>query len=136
MSRENVELVARLYELNERGEFDEMLDAADPDVEVDLSDRLPDEGVLRGRDAYRSYLEGGFEVWADFRTEVEELLDAGDAVVALVRSVAVGEGSGAEVEERTAHVIWLRDGTPYRLKVFTSRTEALEAAGLPVLRPD
>jgi ketosteroid isomerase-like protein len=136
MPRENVEIVASLYELYARGEIDDMLDRVDPDIEVDLSDRLPDEGVLCGRDAYRSFLEGGFEIWADFRTEVEQLLDAGDAVVALVRSVAVGEGSGAEVEERIAHVVWLRDGTPYRMKVFTSPDQALEAAGLPVLRPD
>jgi ketosteroid isomerase-like protein len=74
-------------------------------------------------------------MWSEFRVDVEELLDAGDAVVALVRSVAVGEGSGAEVSERVAHVLWLRDGTPYRLKVFGSREAALEAAGLSE-RPD
>lgn len=61
---------------------------------------------------------------------MEELLDAGDAVVALIRSTAVGRGSGVEVQERIAHVAWMRDGTPYRVKVFTDRARALEAAGL------
>jgi ketosteroid isomerase-like protein len=136
VSRKNVEFVARLYELYGRGEIDELLAGVDPDVEVDLSDRLPDQGILRGHDGYRSFLEKGFEIWADFRVEVEELLDAGDAVVVLTRSVAVGEGSGAQVEERIAHVVWLRDETAYRLKVFTSREQALQAAGLPVLRAD
>jgi ketosteroid isomerase-like protein len=131
VSRENVEIVARLYELYGRGEIEQLLAGVDPDVEVDLSDRLPDGGILYGHDAYRSFLEGGFEIWAEFRVEVEELLDAGDAVVVLTRSVAVGEGSGAEVEERIAHVVWLRDGAAHRLKVFTSREQALQAAGLP-----
>jgi ketosteroid isomerase-like protein len=107
-----------------------MLAGMDPDLEFDVSDRLPDEGVFRGREAYRSFLEGGFDVWAEFRVEVEELLDAGDAVVALIRSVAVGHWSGVEVEERIAHVAWMRDGTPYRVKVFADRGRALEAAGL------
>ena len=35
-----------------------------------------------------------------------------------------------EVEERIAHVAWMRDGTPYRIKVFSDRERALEAAGL------
>ena len=61
---------------------------------------------------------------------MEGLLDAGDAVVALIRSTAIGQGSGAEVEERIAHVAWMRDGVPYRVKVFTDRKRALEAAGL------
>jgi ketosteroid isomerase-like protein len=114
----------------ERGDIDGMLAEMDPDVEVDVSDRLPDEGVFRGRDAYRTFLERGFDIWAEFRVEVEELLDAGDVVVAFIRSVAVGDGSGAEVEERIAHVAWMRDGTPYRIKVFSDRERALEAAGL------
>ena len=130
MSQENLEAAARLYALYERGDIDGMLAGMDPDLEFDVSDRLPDEGVLRGREAYRSFLERSFDVWAEFRVEVEELLDAGDAVVALVRSVAVGQGSGVEVEERIAHVAWLRDGTPYRVKVFTDRERAIEAAGL------
>ena len=130
MSQENLEAATRLYDLYELGDIDGMLAGMDPDLELDVSDRLPDEGVLRGRDAYRSFLQRSFDVWAEFRVEVEELLDGGDAVVALVRSVAVGQGSGVEVEERIAHVAWLRDGTPYRIKVFTDRERALEAAGL------
>ena len=130
MSRENLEAAAALYELYEQGDIGAMVSRMDPDLEVDLSDRLPDEGVLHGREAYRAFLERSFDVWAEFRVEVEELLDAGDAVVALVRSTAVGQGSGAEVEERIAHVAWMRGGVPYRLKVFTDRARALEAVGL------
>ncbi len=130
MSRENVEAAARLYELYQRGDIEGMLARMDPDVELDLSDRLPDEGVFRGREAYRSFLASGFEMWAEFRIEVEEILDAGDAVVALIRSMAVGDGSGAQVDERIAHVAWMRDGIPYRIKVYASRERALEAAGI------
>jgi ketosteroid isomerase-like protein len=130
MSQENVEVAAGIYNLYARGDIDGMLARMHPDVEVDVTDRLPDEGILRGRDAYRSFLQRTFGIWAEFRVEVEELLDAGDAVVGLVRTVGVGRGSGIEVQERIAHVTWIRDGTPYRMKVFTERERALEAAGL------
>jgi ketosteroid isomerase-like protein len=130
MSRENLEAAAALYELYEQGEADEMVARMDPDVELDVSDRLPDEGVLRGREAYKSFLERSFDVWSEFRVEVEELRDAGDAVVAFVRSTAIGQGSGIQVNERIAHVAWMRDGIPYRVKIFGNRERALEAAGL------
>jgi ketosteroid isomerase-like protein len=132
MSGENVQIVADLYELYARGDVEALLGRVDPDVEVDLTDRLPDEEVMRGREAYRSFLESGFDIWAEFRVEVEELVDAGDAVIVMVRTVAVGEGSGVEVSERVAHVVWLRDGTAYRLKMFADREAALEATGSPV----
>ena len=130
MSRENLEVAAKLYELYERGDIDGMVSRMAPEVELDVSDRLPDAGIHRGRDAYRDFLESSFDIWAEFRVEVEDLLDAGDAVVAFVRATAVGQGSGAEVQERIAHVAWLRDGVPYRVKVFTDRARALEAVGL------
>jgi ketosteroid isomerase-like protein len=130
MSRENLEAAAALYELYEQGKLDQMVAGMDPDVELDVSDRLPDEGVLRGREAYRSFLERSFDVWSEFRVEVEELLDAGDMVVAFVRSTAIGQGSGITVDERIAHVAWMRNGIPYRVMVFGDRERALEAAGL------
>jgi ketosteroid isomerase-like protein len=130
MSQENMEVVGKLYEAFARGEIDSILAQVDPEIEFDLSDRLPDEGIHRGREAYRQFLKRTFELWAGFRVEVEELLDVGDAVVALIHTTATGRASGIEVDERVAHVFWLRDATPYRFKVFGERAKALEAAGL------
>jgi ketosteroid isomerase-like protein len=73
MSRENLEAAAALYELYERGDIGAMVSRMDPDLEVDLSDRLPDAGVLHGREAYRAFLETSFDVWAEFRVEAEAI---------------------------------------------------------------
>ena len=129
MSQENVKVVSKLYDAFARRDIDGVLAQVDPEIEFDLSDRLPDEGIHRGREAYRQFLERTFELWADFRVEVEDLLDAGDATVALIHTTATGRISGIEIDERVAHVFWLRDATPYRFKVFTERVNALEAAG-------
>jgi ketosteroid isomerase-like protein len=130
MSSRNVEIVRRLYQDFNQGALDSMLEGANADVEFDASERLPDEGVIRGRDAYRRFFERTFDTWERFVVEVDELLDAGDAVVALVRLSGVGKSSQVTVEESTAHVIWLREGRPYRVKVFADRDDALRAAGL------
>jgi uncharacterized protein len=130
MSRSNVDVVRRLYEAFNQGAVDSVLEQVGPDLEFDASERLPDEGVMHGRDAYRRFLERTFETWARFRVEVDELLDAGDAVVAVVRIAGVGRASEVAVAERSAHVLWLRDGRPYRVKVFADRDEALRAVGL------
>src|SRR5919198_4016635 len=127
MSQENVEVVRRIYDAFAAGDIESLLSTVDPEIEFDLPDRLPDEGLHRGREAYRQFLKRTFELWADFRVEVEELLDAGDAVVALIHTTATGRGSGIEIDERVGHIFWFRDETPYRFKVFSDRNEALEA---------
>ena len=40
-----------------------MLEGANANVEFDASERLPDEGVIRGRDAYRRFFERTFDTW-------------------------------------------------------------------------
>ena len=130
MSQENVEVVSKIYEAFAAGDIESLLSRVDPEIEFDLSDRLPDEGLHRGREAYRQFLKRTFELWADFRVEVGELLDAGDAVVALIHTSATGRTSGIEIDERVGHIFWLRDETPFRFKVFSDRKDALEAAGL------
>ena len=42
-----------------------------------------------------------------------------------------GKGSGVEVEADFAFVFTIRQGKLLRWQMFTSREEALEAAGLP-----
>jgi ketosteroid isomerase-like protein len=120
-----------LVELHGRGEFDAMLEVVDPDFELDVTERLPDQDVIRGREAYGDFLRNGFEMWSEFRIEIEELIDAGDdVVVAFVRTEAVGQGSGAPVSERIAYVGRFRDGLVHRLKAYPDRADALAAVGL------
>ena len=118
MSRENLEVAARLYAMYERGDIDGMLAEMDPEVEFDLTDRLPDEGVLRGREAYRSFLEQGFDIWAEFRIEVEELLDAGNAVVAFVVRIEMAAEAVKGWESAHRHVALASNEWVLGVKVF------------------
>lgn len=86
--------------------------------------------MIRGRDAYRRFFERTFDTWERFVAEVDELVDAGDAVVALVRISGGGEGQpgGRGGAGGSRHMAARRPALP--VKVFADRDDALRAAGL------
>jgi ketosteroid isomerase-like protein len=70
------------------------------------------------------------EVWDDFRFEVEELIDAGEQVVPVVRLLGKGKGSGVPVDQQDIHLWTMRDGKCSRDVVYRDRAETLQAAGV------
>jgi ketosteroid isomerase-like protein len=132
MSEENVEMVRRAYVALTRGDAELLRDMAPPDFTVDFSHRLVDPFVLR-RDELLVFFTGeGRETWEGWPTyEPKELIDAGDFVVALIRTTARGKSSGVEVDALVWNVWTFRDGKPIEFKYFgEDRAAALEAAGL------
>ena len=136
MSEGNVEIVRRLYEAVARGETGTVLGLYDPEVEWDAS-RSPYRALL-GRDVYRGHegLQQFFreyrDPWAGIEDKCEELIDAGERVISVVKSRARGKASGADVESSTYQAgVWtLRQGKIVHVAWFTRRADALEAAGL------
>jgi ketosteroid isomerase-like protein len=131
MSRENVDLLRRGYEYVERtGEF--LPEAAHRDFVWDTTTfrggMRPERcvGVDEANRWLAEWLEG-FEHWS---VDVEEVFDAGDRVVAIVRQRASAKHGGPEVEMRFAQVCTFRDGLVVRVELYADRAEALEAAGL------
>ena len=130
MSQENVEIVRGFYATIERGE--EPWELLPADFVIDLSRRLMDPAMLRGPDGIRAFYRDLDAAWADgARLEVEELIDAGDKVLVLIRFGGRGKMSGAEVEALVWNLWDFRDGEPVRWTYLgEGRAEALEAAGL------
>ena len=132
MSRENVELMRRGYEAFNRGDIDDVVDAlAGPDCEFIPAGLLPGvEEVYRGPDGFRRFASLFWEGFDDPRVEVDDLVDAGDQVLATVTNRGRGKVSGVDVA-RTTWAVWtIRDGKVIRGQAFESRAEALEAVGL------
>ncbi len=128
MSRENVELVERIYECWLRGEPG--YEHFDPDISMVESAALPGAASAHGIDAVRRYIESFAKHWDDIRFEPQEYLDAGDRVVVLARLVGRGKSSGVAVERTWAYVWTLRDGKALRMEGYADRAEAMAAAGL------
>jgi ketosteroid isomerase-like protein len=133
VSQENLELVRRAYAALTRGDGDTLRDLAAPELVVDFSRRLVEPVVVRGRDeALASFLSQAREAWDDWPVwEPQELIDAGDKVVALIRTSARGKGSGVGVEAHVWNLWTFREGKPVEFKYFgDDKVAALEAAGL------
>jgi ketosteroid isomerase-like protein len=60
----------------------------------------------------------------------EELIDAGDKVLAWIRFSGKGITSGTPVEMEQAQIWTFRDGKVVRVEEYFDRHKALEAAGL------
>jgi ketosteroid isomerase-like protein len=99
---------------------------------VDFSRRLVEPAVLRGRDEALAALGQIGEPWDDWPVwEPQELIEAGDKVLAFIRTTARGKGSGVEVEAHVWNLWTIRDGKLVELTYFgADRAAALEAAGL------
>jgi ketosteroid isomerase-like protein len=131
MSQENVEIVRRAYEAMNNREFSRTPEFLDPDVEFDLSRNILNPDVYRGYAGLERLVGVIEDVWGDFHIEPQELIDAGDCVVARLRVSGKGRGSGVETEMHVFNVWTLRQGKVVRLAGgYRERAEALEAAGL------
>ena len=124
MSRENVELVRRIYDAWDREESARDFIAAD--MEYVNPSYAVEPGTRHGRKSL-GVVRGTYE---DFEIEVERIIDAGDETVVLAHFTASGSGSGVPVAGEHGYVWTVRNGLAVRFQWFQSHREALEAAGL------
>jgi ketosteroid isomerase-like protein len=136
MSEENVELVRGIYDAVDRRDDVSPYEAYAEDIVWDMSQvpygHLLTRPVFHGHEGVRQFwreMVAGFGVWD---LEVEEIVDAGDRVLAVVRDRAVGRASGVPVQSGHVAVWTLSGGKAIRLQTFEpdDRKRALEAAGL------
>jgi ketosteroid isomerase-like protein len=134
MSQENVEVALKGVDAINRRDLDAFIACVHPDVvwEVDVEVSPFFRGIYRGRAEMREWFEQSFlEVWESFHVDVEEITEASDGRVFLeMFATARGRGSGVETEVRAWSVLWFADGKVARRKLFGTRDDALEAAGL------
>lgn len=71
-----------------------------------------------------------YEAWENIEYDIEELIDAGEHVIAVLTIRGRGRSSSAEVEFTRHAGLWtIREGKIIRVVWFPRREEALEAAG-------
>ena len=134
MSQENVELVRGIYEAVARRDDVRPFEVYAEDIVWDISNQhaagLMPKQVYQGHEGVRQFWREGVSVFGEIDFAVEELMDAGDQVLAVIYERRIGRASGVPVG--AAHVaLWtIADGKVIRLQTFDSREQALEAAGL------
>ena len=137
MSQENVEIVRRIYELFAgdwtAGDSSEatMSEFVDPDIHIDMTRRVINPASYHGYEGVRRVRDEVREVWDEWSTFPERLIDAGDSVVVIETQRGRGASSGLEVAgDRWASIWKLRDGRVTLFSGYHPIEEALEAAGL------
>jgi ketosteroid isomerase-like protein len=131
MSAENVDIIRRGYEeFIATGEPTE--DIMAPEFVWDMSTfrDWPERKTYEGVEGMREFIGDWTAAWEDWRLEVEDLADAGDEVVAIVRQSGRSKTTGLPIDMRFAQLWTLSDGKQTRMRMYAEPEEALRAAGL------
>jgi len=129
MSQENVELVRAVHDGWARGDFRAGTDLLSADFSWEQPAEAVEAGSRRGAEVGQS-LRNLFEIWDDYRVEADEFVDAGDQVVVTGRAKGTAKASRMELNQQFVFVWAVQGGLLARLRVFTDRDDALQAAGL------
>ena len=135
VARDNVEALRWLYEQFARGDFWAAREVLDPEIHWEWSDSMMDvvggsQMTYRGLEGVEAAIRDWFEAWDWFWIELDDLVPAGDEIVASVRRHGCPKGSQVDVETTAAEVWTMRDGKAVRFKAYDDREAAFEAAGL------
>lgn len=128
MSRDDVELVRRSVETfiagNVEGAIEEFFD---PEGEFISRFGALDGRSYKGPDGARQYFADIADAWETYERELVEVVDAGEAVVAVLNIRAVARASRVPVERRIGLAYWVRGERIVRMVSYPSVNEALEA---------
>ncbi len=133
---ENLDHIRSLYAKTECGDFSfldrepELRELYAPDFEWHTREDLPDAGVRRGYEGLARLGAEWAEAFDDLHLDLDELIDAGDQVVAFTRICGCLRGSGHQVEVEETQVWTMRDGRAAEVRAYLTRTDALKAVGL------
>jgi ketosteroid isomerase-like protein len=135
MSEENVEIVRGLLEAFASRDHERAFDVYDSDIEWDASRQgliFDTTTIYRGHDGVREYWRLWLSAWTDIEFEVEDILDGGEDVVALIRDQRQwGRHSGIETEVPPYGLVFTFRGTKViRWRAYPDQRSALKAAGL------
>jgi ketosteroid isomerase-like protein len=131
MSQENVDAVRALFVAFADRDLDAAARVLDPKVEIRPAIVGGPEGIVyRGLPGNGEFWADIDATWAEFRIEPEEFRDLGERVLVLGRAFARGRESGVAVNEPAAWIAELHEAKIVGFWSFSSRAEALKAAGL------
>jgi ketosteroid isomerase-like protein len=130
MAATNVELVRRRFEAMSEEGVEGMLPFVHPDFEVTTPASLAAEpDTYRGREGVRRWFDSFYEAVDEIRFEAHEYRAVGEKVVVPFTMRVRGRTTGIEAEQTAVQVWQLREGKVFRMEIFATVDEAMEALG-------
>lgn len=107
----NADIVKAHYAASDRGDLAGMLAPLAPDVRWTEARGFPYAGTYVGPEAVRDNVFARIQAdWADFRLDVDKVIDGGDTVVGLGTYSGTNRRTGKSFEARVTHVWRLENG--------------------------
>lgn len=132
MSASNVTAIKRIYDAFQAGDIATAIDGMDPGIVWNEADDFP----YSDRNPYvgpQAILEGVFgrigAEWDGFGAHVEELLDAGDTVVALGRYSGTYKATNKPQDTQFVHVWRLKEGKAVRFQQYANTLHVAKVIG-------
>jgi ketosteroid isomerase-like protein len=132
MSRENVALIQGIYEGFAAGDVGAVLGAMSPGIVWNEAENFP----YSDRNPYvgpQAVAEGVFArcigEWDGFAVNVEEILDAGDTIVALGRYGGSCKATGKAMRPQMVHVWRVADGKAVAFQQYIDTLHVARATG-------
>jgi ketosteroid isomerase-like protein len=129
MLRENVAMLEQFYEAFNAGRLDPLLALAHPEFIYRTREEFPGGGSY-GLEAALDRISELRGLFDELRWEPQEFIDADERIVVVVRQIVRGRASGVMLDESIVHVWLIHDGKAKELRVYSQRSQALEAVGL------
>ena len=132
MSSESLGVIRAIYDAFAAGDVPGVLGRMAPDIEWNEAENFiyADGNPYRGPDAV---LNGVFArcigEWDGFAAIPDEILDAGDTIVALGHYRGTNKATGAPLDAQFAHVWRVRGGQAAAFQQYTDTLKASRAAG-------
>lgn len=126
MSQQNVELVRRVYENWERGDFSQT-EEFHPEIDFEMVD-WPHQTKARGIEEMWQTWRSTLSAFGHFRSVPTEYVDCGRNVLVLNRIEGSGKESGAQVSADVASVLTVDGGKVVRIALYWDAARAREEA--------
>ena len=126
MAETNSQIISNLYAAFARRDMQALLQWIDPQIEITQTTELPWGGTFQGQPGLMSFA-GKLLQSVDSQVEPQELVEAGDRVVAIGRTRGHVRANNKEFDVRAVHVWTLKDGKVLRFEAYIDTPKMLEA---------
>jgi ketosteroid isomerase-like protein len=133
MSQNNADLIRGAYDAFAVGDVPAVLAIMHPEIVWNEADHFPlaDGNPYVGPDAV---VQGVFtrlvEEWDGWVLNIDQILDAGDNVVATGRYSSTNKATGKALDCQFCHVWWVEDGKVTRFQQYADTYHARQVAGM------
>jgi ketosteroid isomerase-like protein len=124
----DIERIAELYASFQKRDLETILELSSPEITIVQSTELPWGGEYHGHEGLKKFL-AALAQHLDTRVEIERLIDAGDHVVAVGRTVGKARATQLEYDVPIVHVWTVEAGLITRFEAYIDNATMLAALG-------